>query len=552
MSNTLQSHFYITLDGAPASSELMHDLETVTVESSVHLPDVATLTLHDTQLQWVDHQLFVPGVTLTISARATTQEAQLFDGEIVEIEPDFTSATQHLVIRAFDRLHRLAYGRHVRSFVNVTDGDIVSKLAAEVGLTAKVGPTRQVYPYILQSNETNLAFLQQRAAALGYLLYVEAETLYCVPPDASKPPLELTWGDTLTELHPRLSTVGQAHKVVARGWDPMQKQPIIGSANESRMVPKVGVEQLNGGNMAKTAYNLPETEWLVADRPLRTQDEADLLAQATADHIAGQYIEAEGMSVGSPTLVAGVPLTIHKVGKRFSGTYIVTSAIHRTSPASGYQTSFTISGFTPQTLQRLLIAHPAVLPSNGLVIGIVTDNNDPQGQGRVKVKFPWLSPEHTSDWARVVSIGAGAQRGTLFLPEINDEVLIGFEMGNIHYPYVLGGLWNGVDKLPLPKEQILKNSKVWQRVIMARTGHQILFDDDERGGGIIIQDATGNQIRFDAEQNSITIQSKGDLTIKAAGTLTLSADGDVALKGRTVAIDGQASVDVTGNPINLN
>ncbi|MGH9844765.1 MAG: phage baseplate assembly protein V [Blastocatellia bacterium] len=81
-----------------------------------------------------------------------------------------------------------------------------------------------------------------------------------------------------------------------------------------------------------------------------------------------------------------------------------------------------------------------------LVVGVVTDNKDPARLGRVKVKYPWLSAEQTSDWARVVSPGAGRQRGLQFTPRVEDEVLVGFEMGDVHHPYVIGGLWNGQAK----------------------------------------------------------------------------------------------------------
>src|SRR5947209_7211123 len=119
----LLSQFYVTIGGANASEEFMRDLIEVTVESSLHLPDVATLLLHDTSLRWIDDSSLDPGTTITVEARAEQSSKVLFDGEIVEIEPDFGSSTQHLMVRAFDRLHRLARGRHVRTFLNVGDGD---------------------------------------------------------------------------------------------------------------------------------------------------------------------------------------------------------------------------------------------------------------------------------------------------------------------------------------------------------------------------------------------------------------------------------------------
>src|SRR6266508_1826676 len=222
--NTLLSQFYLTIDGADAPHDLMGDLVEVSVETSLHLPDVATLTLHDPRLRWVDDNRLAPGTAITVAAKAGHGEKPLFDGEIVEIEPDFGPSTQRLVVRAFDRLHRLNRGRYVRSFLNVTDGDLVSKIAQEVGLKTEVGPTSQVHPYVFQANETNLAFLQRRAASLGYLLFVQGKTLHCAAPLSNGQTIELKWGETLSDFRPRLTTIGQLNDVTVRGWDPANRR----------------------------------------------------------------------------------------------------------------------------------------------------------------------------------------------------------------------------------------------------------------------------------------------------------------------------------------
>ena len=238
--SNLLSHFYVKIDGADTSDEFTRDLLEVTVENSLHLPDVATLVLHDTRLHWIDEDSLAPGKVIQISAKVGRQEKLLFDGEIVEIEPDFGPSTQRLMVRAFDRLHRLARGRHVRSFQNVSDGDLVQKIAQEVGLQAQAGPTSQVHPYVFQNDETNLEFLQGRAAALGYLLYVQDKTLHCEAPKARGQAIELEWGVTLHEFRPRLTTIGQVDSITVRGWDPAAKQEIVGQARNGQGAPQVG------------------------------------------------------------------------------------------------------------------------------------------------------------------------------------------------------------------------------------------------------------------------------------------------------------------------
>lgn len=549
----LLSQFYLSVDGIEGATgvELEGDLLEITIESSLHLPDMATIVLHDSRLKWADDARLAPGKGLRVSARSARDEHPLFDGEIVEIEPEFATGSQQLTVRAFDRLHRLGRGRRVRSFVNVTDGDLVKKIAAELGLRARVEGASQLHPYVFQSNETNLTFLQGRVAALGCVLYVDGQTLCCSPPRAEGRPHELAWGAELLEFRPRITTLGQSSEFTVRGWDPDKRQEIVGRSNRGEGTPQIG-ETRSAGDFASAAFGLPAPH-LTADRPVRTQRQADALAQAQADRHAGRFIEADGSCIGESSILAGSAIKLTGLGNRFSGTYVVTTVRHAYTAGAGYTTAFSVSGLEPATLLSLLAPPPSAAPSAGLVVGVVTNNSDPDKFGRVKVKFPWLSPDEESTWARVISVGGGAGRGVSFPPEVNDEVLVGFEQGDIHHPYVIGGLWNGRDLPPGDQGEVISGGKVQQRIIRSRAGHTITLDDADTGGGITIEDKNGNQVKLDAAANSMTVKVQGDLTLEAKGNMTLKATGPVKVSGMGVNVDGGAgTVDVKGSIINLN
>src|SRR5215831_4717379 len=170
---TLISHIHLKIDGNDVSAEFTRALLEVTVESSLHMPDLASIVLDDPRLKWIDDKLVAPGKSLqilTVEPERGKQPRPIFDGETVELEPGFSHGTHHLVIRAFDRLHRLSRGRKVRSFQNVTDSDVAQRMAREAGLQADVEPTKQVHEYLFQNNQTNYEFLRERAAAIGYLI----------------------------------------------------------------------------------------------------------------------------------------------------------------------------------------------------------------------------------------------------------------------------------------------------------------------------------------------------------------------------------------------
>lgn len=177
----------------------------------------------------------------------------------------------------------------------------------------------------------------------------------------------------------------------------------------------------------------------------------------------------------------------------------------------------------------------------GVSVGVVTNNKDPEGLGRVKVKFPWLSVEDESDWARIATLMAGGDRGIYFIPEIDDEVLVAFEHGNIAFPYVLGTLWNGKDKPPSTNDDGKNN----RRLIKSRSGHQIILDDTEGEEKIIIEDKTGkNKITIDSKNNALTVEVEKDLTIKTKGKISIDSDDDVAINCKNLAIKTKENLDI--------
>jgi uncharacterized protein involved in type VI secretion and phage assembly len=194
----------------------------------------------------------------------------------------------------------------------------------------------------------------------------------------------------------------------------------------------------------------------------------------------------------------------------------------------------------------------------GVVVGIVTDNKDPEDLYRVKIRFPWLDDPNESRWARVATAMAGDKRGSYFLPEVGDEVLVAFEHGAIDFPYVVGSLWNGKDKPP----ESNSDGQNKHRTLHSRSGHVIRFVDASGGERIEIIDKTGNNsIVIDSVKNTVTIKSQSDITITSStGRLKMSAMGidiksqtDIAIKAGTT-MDAQASAVMTlkGAMIKLN
>jgi uncharacterized protein involved in type VI secretion and phage assembly len=182
----------------------------------------------------------------------------------------------------------------------------------------------------------------------------------------------------------------------------------------------------------------------------------------------------------------------------------------------------------------------------GVVVGVVTNNKDPDGMGRVKLKLPWLSDDDESNWARMAVPMAGKERGIYFLPEVGDEVLVAFDHGDVRFPYVVGALWNGKD-LPPAKNDDGKNNI---RLIKSRSGHVIRLTDENGKEKIEILDKSAkNSIVIDTAQNTITITTDKDITLSAPkGTIKLDAQKiDIESSADTkIAARGNMNVEATG------
>ncbi len=156
----------------------------------------------------------------------------------------------------------------------------------------------------------------------------------------------------------------------------------------------------------------------------------------------------------------------------------------------------------------------------GVVVGIVVNLDDPNGQGRIQVKFPWLPDRHSSSWAPVAAAFAGKGRGAFLMPEVGDEVLVAFEHGEFDHPFIVGFLWNGADPPPSDDPR--------ERLIRSLNGHQITLYDPTPAAGdqghVRLEDAHGNVVEL----------SNARISIRGVATIDIQAP-TVTINGRPVA-----------------
>ncbi|MFJ5518270.1 VgrG-related protein [Streptomyces griseoluteus] len=545
------------------------------IEESVGLPDTAVLTYRDPQHEFLAATGVTIGTPLRVSVVTVKGQARerLFSGEVTALELDRDGTGTFTVVRAYSKAHRLQRGRKVVAYRNMTTAAIIRKVATSAGLACgKVEAPAVTHKQLSQANVSDWDFLQYLAGECGaqvrvddkgvlqFTRPVKASGAPAPSTPATRSPLVLEYGRNLLALRASLSMADAAQKVQVRGWDATTKRAVVveqASITSGTVVPGLSPASVNRFGR--------KTQVTVTDTPYRTQAEAAAVARATAEQVSASYGDLEALTTGNPALRAGKAVALGNVGPAFSGRYTATAVQHVLEPHGGYRTTLWVSSRPDPSLTGLSGAgaagsRGARIP--GLAIGVVTDVREPNGaeQGAVRLKFPWLDDTYVSDWTRTVQWG-GKGGGGVVSPEVNDEVLVGFEQGLLDSPYVLGGLYNGVDKpskhdVPLVDKT---SGRVNRRSIVSRSGHRLELLDAPRPGpsGLRLMTADKRlEVRMDDRQDRIEVtvyRSPGQVgtsMVLDKQDITLSApQGQVTLKGRRVVLDGQSRVSVSGRAV---
>jgi uncharacterized protein involved in type VI secretion and phage assembly len=423
-------------------------------------------------------------------------------------------------------------------------------------LRADVTATDVVHEFFQQSNETDWDFAWRLALMNDYEVVVDDRKLAFRPANkGAGSTVMLKWQEGLLSFKPRMTAIQQPTTVNVRAWDPKSKRVVNGTSTQPVTTSQPGVQR----SAVAKAFGAGTIG--VTDRVADNAGEANAIAKSTLQRLADGFYEADGVAYGNPKIKAGTKVQIQNVGAKFSGTYTVSSTTHVYRGSSGYQTAFKISGRSSRTLLELMRPPKDRDWSTTLVVGLVTNNKDPESMGRVRVKYPSLSDTEESNWARIATPSSGNARGLLMLPQVNEEVVIGFEHGDTRRPIVVGSVFNGKDK---PGADLLQKNDGTFSVLSDQKIHQhskkdfeiksdqnmtveIKKDKTETIQGNYKNTATGNG-NLKAQQ--YTIEAGAVMTVKGAN-VTVEASGSLTLKGSAVTIQGSSAVNISGGIINL-
>ena len=565
MAPALTSVPTVEIDGTPLSESLASSLQEVIVDDHLQLPDTFELRFFDPQRTVVADANAKIGSAVRISAGGLDDPTPqlLLGGEVTAIEAEYDENGGTLVLRGYDLSHRLTRGRKTKAWQNAKYSDVAGEIADAASLQrGTIDDSGAVVEHVSQANQSDWDFLWDLAREIDFeVAVVDGKLDFRKPADAdgapsggdydSSNPLQLVLGARLLRFRPRVSGAGQATGFEARGWSVFDKDAIVGTAPAGT----TSVRSLPD-DPASLAGRFGDAKFVSVDAAPADQRAADKLADRFKEHVGSTFAEATGVARGDPRLKAGGAISVSTVGSTFEGSYTLTHTRHSFDLLNGYQTHLEVSGRQDRSLLGLAssgggASGPARI--SGVVIALVDDVDDPKTLGRVRLRFPWMDDDYVSDWARVSTLGGGKQRGAAWLPEHDDEVLVAFEHGDVRRPYVLGGLWNGLDA---PPDYAVDQGKQKTRSLVSRTGHKVVLRDGDDSSTVELTTSDGNlSLVLDETNKEIKISAAqtAKVTISAGGDLTISAQGQLTLQGQQGAeLSSPASVKVKGSMLQLN
>lgn len=500
-----------------------------------------------------NQDVFKPGAKIKINAGYGQEDETIYEGVVIKHGIEISGNNSgRLIIECKDAAVAMTVARKNQNYIDSKDSDIISSIISNYAdLSAKVDATTTEYKELVQYFCTDWDFMLSRAEANGMLTYVESGTVAVAPPDfSSTADLVVTYGDDLMEFQADLDARHQLNEVSSVAWD-IKSQATVEEKVTAQEQNKQG--DLNTQTLSEV---LNVTDY-------RLQSSTPLMSTSLKSWAEGQHLRS-GLSrirghmkfQGSAKAKAGALITVEGVGNRFNGDVYVTEVYHHIS--NGNWVTVANFGLSAQWFaeQRDLTALPAsgLTPGvEGLQIAVVKKlDEDPDGQFRIQVTVPVMQAETEGVWARLLSYYATEKAGNFFLPEIGDEVVLGYLNNDPSHPVILGALYSTSHNPPYDF-----TAENYIKAIVTKANLKIEFDDEKKvitvitpgenkivisdeDKSILLQDQNSNQVELSPDgikldsPKDIQINAQGKIDITSIGAMSLSSKADVSVEGLNI------------------
>ena len=503
-------------------------------------------------------ELFIPGNRITLAAGDPDNTVDIFTGIIVKQSLKIrNNRNSQLIIECKHRAIKTAIGRKNACFHDMTDTDVFEKILKDDGFSpSEIDiPSSSTFSHkeLVQYNCTDWDFIVNRAEMIGKVVLTNDEKVTIKSPTVSEDAaLSLLYGNTIIELDAEMDSRNQYEAVKAKTWD-VAKQAIV----ESKASEPPELEEHGDLAASDLAAVMELNEFTLNHSGSLTPEERKEWADAQLLKSRLSKIRGRVKFRGIATINPGDVLELNGLGDRFNGKAFVSGVRQDYDAVNGWATQAQF-GHSPEwfveenevTDQKAGGLLPGVI---GLHTGIVTDNEDPEGEMRVRVKFPYINPDDDGVWARMALADAGNERGLFFRPEIGDEVVTGFLYDDPRQPVILGMLHSSALPSPLPpandnhqkgytsreKLILLFDDNKKEVKIETPAGNKVTISDDQRS--IILEDQNGNKIQMN--EKGITINDDHNSEIISLDV----QQGKIKVKGMSKVVVEAPQIELVEN-----
>lgn len=507
-----------------------------------------------------------PGKEIEIKVKGGTNTTiSLFKGIIIRHGIKVRGNASVLVLECQDKAVKMTYARENQFFEKKKDSDVITTLIGDSGASADVEATTFQHPELLKYDCSDWDFMLLRAELNGQVVITDAGKVSVKKPVFSnKKNLKLEYGTNIIEVEGEVDAVSQLQKVKAEAWD-FSEQKVINAEGDAATVTVPDQGNLKAADMAKVAS--PAIYNLYHPGPEKS---ANLTDWTKAQMLKSRMAKVKGrVKTNGFDVAPGDVLELAGCGKRFNGDIYVTGVRH--DVLEGQWVTNVQFGLSEQWFSERhdINVRPtsSLMPGmNGLQIGKVKAlEGDPDSQNRIQVTLKMFG-DKANVWCRMIFEYAGGARGKVFLPEVDDEVLVGFLNDDPRYPVVLGSFYCSKAAPPMEWSDDNHEKGIWTRSNMMITfddeksimhfetpgGHKVDLDDD--AGAVSIECSNGNKLTFD--DGGITMKSCKDMTFEASGNIKIktgsgnvdieTGSGNLTTKGMNVEHKASTNYKASG------
>jgi len=489
----------LSVNGTVLLSEDIRGLSEVRVEQRLSLPSQCELTFIELRGGFPLPLMIGDTLTVTPIGAATT----LFSGDVTALHHSYEASRGRVLrVRAYDRLHRLRKRQPVRAHVEVTPATLAYELAVDLAVAVEIHAEGPQSRRLLQYRHNDLEMLEELAERCGQYFILHDGTLNLFTLEGFGDPVALHLGEELLEARVEVNGDPACRSVAAVGWDPHRVEQHQGRAERAR----------SGRTASATADpGVFGTDGAVNLMGVVVQDarQAEALAQGALDRRIAREVALAGVADGDPSLHPGMRVSIEGLDADHAGIYVLTAVTHQLDAQRGFTSRFTSEPPLPRARSSGASA----------TLGVVCRIDDPEHIGRVQVSLPGLGGLE-SDWLEVMSVGAGAGKGLMALPDVGDQVLVLAIDGDPGRGVVIGGLY-GAGGWP---DNGIEADAVRRFTLKTPGGQRVLLDDH------------GELVRVENQHGSFVELAPGRVTVHAEGTgLTVEAPGQpIVIRGKSI------------------